>query len=182
MKTSTESKITIAQVIASGHDAKQALHVLALCQHLDCSPDSISLERHDCYGLPVYSADGGEYAVGTDNEAQEAVEKNIADSVWAFNASFILSECGLPLELEDAIRSFQEKECESANDALLALVEKCCATATMEVEDGLPAFAESAISADGRGHFMSSYDGEENEETIDTEDGGRETLFIYRTN
>lgn len=34
-----------------------------------------------------------------------------------------------------------------------------------------------AIRADGRGHFMSSYDGEENEEIVEGE-----TFYIYRIN
>jgi hypothetical protein len=191
---------TIASIIESGHDEENAPAVLALCQHLDCTPDSVSLERHDHYGLPVYSAPGGAYAVGTDEQAQQATEENIKDSVWAFNASFILSECGLPSELEKAIRSFQEKECENANDALLTLVEKCVSANQGGAQKGLPAFAENAISADGRGRFLSSYDGKEREETIHTPEGDEETcpalkafwyasngkqsltFYIYRTN
>lgn len=179
---------TIQSILDAGHDAEQAPAVLALCQHLDCGPDAISLERHDHYGLPVYSA-GGEYAIGTDDEAQSAAEANIREHVWAFNASFILDECCLPDELEEGIRAAQEKQCESANDWLSSLVEKCC-------EGGMKAFAESAISADGRGHFMSSYDGEENEETICASEDAEEndpfytasngaeeiTFYIYRTN
>jgi hypothetical protein len=38
---------------------------------------------------------------------------------------------------------------------------------------GLEGFVEEAVSADGRGHFLSSYDGEENEQ-----DG----FYIYRIN
>lgn len=171
----TKSQFTIAQIIEAGHDAEQAPTVLALCQHLDCQPDDLELQEYDHYGMSVYDAKGGaEYAIGTDAEAQEAAERNIADSVWAFKASFILSECGLPSELEEAIMAFQSDKCEDANEALVALVEKCCGK---PLRTGLEAFAESAISADGRGHFMSSYDGEENEETVNGE-----TFYIYRTN
>jgi hypothetical protein len=180
-----KTQYTIASIIESGHDAENAPAVLALCQHLDCTPDNVSLEHHDHYGLPVYSAPGGEYAVGTNDQAQKAAEENIKDSVWAFNASFILDECGLPNELEKAIRSFQDQECENANDALLALVEKCCTRDnrhSIDGNDGIEAFAESAISADGRGHFLSSYDGEENEQEIEMPEGDSLTLYIYRTN
>lgn len=38
-------------------------------------------------------------------------------------------------------------------------------------------FIQAAISADGRGHFMSSYDGEENEVTVNDQ-----TFYIYRLN
>lgn len=142
--------------------------IMALAQHLDCDPADISEESYDHYGLTLFSAEGNEYAVGTDEEADSACSGNIKDALWAFNASFILSECDLPHELEDAIKAFQEDKCEGANDAILALVEKC---ATLE------SFVQAAISADGRGHFLSSYDGNENEETVNGE-----TFYIYRTN
>jgi hypothetical protein len=137
----------------------QALAKLLLCDPLDIQPLS-----YDYYGLPIFSAEGGEYAIGTDSEADEAVIAYIKDSIWAFNASLILSMCDLPSELEDGIKELQEKKREDANEALLALVEKLC---------GLPFFVTYAVMADGRGHFLSSYDGEEREEG---------EFFIYRTN
>lgn len=140
--------------------------IVALAKYLDCEPSELTECRHDLYGLTVFELGNQEYAIGTDEEADAAAEADIRDSLWAFNASFILSECGLPGELEEAIQAFQESKCESANEAILALVEKCC-------EGGVGAFAEAAVSADGRGHFLSSYDGEENEEG---------DFFIYRVN
>lgn len=149
---------------------KNAMHLQALAQFLSISPDDISELYYDHYGLPHFSADGGEYTVGTDQEADEAAAESIRSSLWAFKASFILCECGLPLELEEAIQSMQEQQCESCNDAIEALVEKCC-------KNGVTEFTESAISADGRGRFLSSYDGEENEETVEGT-----AFYIYRTN
>ncbi len=136
----------------------------ALSSYLECDADELSEESYDHYGLTRYSLGNKEYAIGTDAEADEATQQAVKDSLWAFNASFILSECELPSELEDAIKAFQEDKCESANDAILALVEKCSS-----LED----FTQSAVSADGRGHFLSPYDGNENEH-----DG----FYIYRLN
>jgi hypothetical protein len=164
MKTNT----TIEDITSAGHDEEDAPKVLALCQHLDCTPDDLSKERHDYYGLDVFSYGQSEYAIGTDEEADSAAYQNIHDNAWAFNASFILSECDLPRELEEAIQAMQEKQCESANDAIVAMIEKCSV-----FQD----FVNAAVSADGRGHFLSSYDGEENEETVDGT-----TFYIYRTN
>jgi hypothetical protein len=137
---------------------------IALALHLECSPDELSEERYDHYRLARFSLGSKEYAIGTDREADEAAQEYVKDTVWAFNASFILSECDLPRELESAIKAFQLDKCESSNDALLALVEKCTT-----LED----FTQSAVSADGRGHLLSPYDGNENE------DGD---FFIYRLN
>lgn len=196
----TKSKITLQSILEAGHAPEQAPHVLALCRHLDCGPDGVSAERYDHYGLATYETPQGTYAIGTDEEATQAAIANIRDSVWAFNASFILSECGLPAELEDAITAFQQEKCESANDALLALVEKCCNADQGQcgsVTNGLEAFAESAIQAYGRGHFLSSYDSEENEMELLLSDATEEektafyeasngserlTFYLYRTN
>lgn len=46
--------------------------IFALCQELDVEPSEIDEERHTCYGLKVYSVGRAEYAVGTDEEADEA--------------------------------------------------------------------------------------------------------------
>ena len=100
------------------------------------------------------------YSVYTDNEADEAVKEYIKESVWAFNAEFI---CGYGSPLVPMVKAYQEKECEGANDAILELI--------TDLDD----FVQRAISADGRGHFLSSYDGEENEETVNSE-----TYYIYR--
>lgn len=138
--------------------------ILALASSLGCEPEELTESKWGHYSLTSFEYGSREYAIGTGAEADAACLEYIKDSVWAFRAEFILEECGLPYQLAPAIQAYQNEECEGANDALLSLIEKTC---------GLESFAESAISADGRGHFLSSYDGEENEEG---------DFFIYRTN
>ena len=65
---------------------------------------------------------------------------------------------------EEVFKCLSEK-CESSNDAILSLIK--------DVDH----FVDDAISSDGRGHFMSTYDGCENEEEIN-----KNTYYIYRTN
>jgi hypothetical protein len=129
----------------------------------DCRPLDVEELSYDHYGLRIFKANGSEYAIGTDSEADDACKANIKDSVWAFNPSFIVSECSLPYGTEDAIRALQDK-CEGANEPILAMVKGTC---------GLDSFVESAISADGRGHFLASYDRAESEEN---------GYYIYRIN
>ena len=139
---------------------------IALARQLGCKLSEIEERSWDHYGLKMYEAEGKDWAVGTDEEADEACKQYIEQSVWAFKASFILSHCELPCELEDAIEAFQQEKCEGANDAILALIDKC---------GSLDDFTQEAIRADGRGHFLSSYDGEEQEEEVNG------TLyFIYK--
>ena len=64
---------------------------------------------------------------------------------------------------EKAIKAIQESY-EGANDDLMAL---------LKLKNSLDDLIEDAILSDGRGHFISSYDGEEHE--VDN-------YFIYRLN
>lgn len=130
------------------------------------SIEDIEVESYDIYGLTVYSIDGEEYAIGTDDDADNAALEYIKESVWAFNAEFIADEIGHH-DLLPAIKALNEM-CEDGNDGILALIE---AFTTID------SFVESAISADGRGHFLSSYDGEEIEIEY-----ANEYYYIYRIN
>jgi len=106
-----------------------------------------------------------DYLVLTDEEANEKCAENIKDSLWAFNASFIIDHSKLPYDAIEMVQGYQESKCEGANDTIEALI------------DDIDTFIEDAISADGRGHFINTYDGEENEETVNGE-----TFYIYRIN
>lgn len=141
----------------------------AVAFEADCAPSELD-EESTRYGLSCFSLGSKEWLVGTDEEADAAMVEYCRDTAWAFKADFILSECELPYELEEAIQSFQEEKCESANDAMVALIEKCC-------KGGMEEFAKSAASADGRGHFLSGYDGDENEHTVRWT-----TYYVYRVN
>ena len=117
----------------------------------------------------VEEIDGSEekdgYIVLTDEEADEMAANYIKESLWAFNADFIIQHSKLPYDAKEMIEGYQREKCESANETIEALID--------DIDD----FIADAISADGRGHFMSSYDGNENEETIDGQ-----TFYIYRIN
>lgn len=116
----------------------------------------------------VYEVDGGrEYLVLTDEEADQKTREYIEETVWAFNSDFIISHSEI-LDYDDAsekIISSIQAECENGNEAIKKLI------------DDMEEFVEDAISADGRGHFLSSYDGEENEQEVNGE-----IFYIYRTN
>ena len=133
----------------------------ALAKFLEVKKDDLQKEEYTHYGLDVYSLGKKEYAIGTDKEADEATKEEIKDSAWAFNTSFLANYTDLP---EEVFTCMQDK-CESSNDAVLRLIERS--------EDGFDGFVEKAIFADGRGRFLSGYDGEENEE-------GK--YYIYRIN
>lgn len=102
------------------------------------------------------------YRVLTDKEADETAGKAIEDSLWAFNAQFLAYESDLPIDVFQAL----QHKCEGANDIFRKLIDTTC---------GIDQIVNQAIAADGRGHFLSSYDGEENEQRV-----GDEWFFIYQ--
>ena len=120
-------------------------------------------EIEEGYDSCIFLAQG-EYMVLNEHERNEKVKEYIQETLWAFIPSFLAEETGLP---EEVFRALSEK-CESGNNAILTLVEKTC---------GLDPFVESAIKADGYGHFLASYDGKEGKVTVEGED-----YFIYRIN
>ena len=132
----------------------------ALAAYVECDADEVTESHADALGT-VYEAPGQDWYVLTDDEADSAVVESIRESLWAFNASFLADETGLPQEVFEAL----QPRCEDANEAILRIVEQ---------GDGLEAFASAAVSADGRGHFLAGYDFNEIEL-----DGG---FFAYRIN
>lgn len=155
-----KTQITDAQITEAGHDIENADKVRALCAYLECDPDQLTENSYSHYGLTSYSLGKREYAIGTDAEADKACAEYCKDSAWAFNAGFLAGLTELP---EECFSALSEK-CEAGNDAVVRMIEKTC---------GLEEFVSQAISADGRGHFLSGYDGNENEEG---------DFYIYRTN
>ena len=95
------------------------------------------------------------YMVLTDEEAENKCNEYIWDNLWSFQAKFL--QYYMPLEVQH-IEKIQELY-EDANDILVNLVTN---------KGGLE---RDAKLADGRGHFLASYDGAEEEYS---------NYFIYR--
>ena len=108
-------------------------------------------------------ADGSEFLVLTDEDADAKAYEEIEELLWAFNADFIIDMCGFSGG-EKSLTAMQRESCEDCNEFIKAMIEGTC---------GMDSFVESAIETDGRGHFISGYDGEENEQ---------DEYFIYRVN
>lgn len=108
----------------------------------------------------TYDAAGAEWGVFTDDEAEEGAREYTIDSLWTFNPEFLEHYCPEGVDA-DILRLLQEHD-EDANPALLKLV-----------GDNIDRLINDAIASDGRGYFLSPYDGEEHE-------AGQ--FYIYRTN
>ena len=55
----------------------------------------------------VEDFDNDDYLVLTDEEADEKAADYIKDSLWAFNASFLSSETGYPIEVFESLQDFK---------------------------------------------------------------------------
>lgn len=143
-----ESEIDAARVILQDDGDEDSLRVLALMEFLQCDPSDIS----EGYGDNEYEANGHQWLVLTDDEADERCKESIKESVWAFNASFLTGYGAFQSLDEEDIDRLRGDKCEDINDAFLRMI-----------GDDFDQFAEDAAGADGRGHFLSGYDGEEQE-------------------
>ena len=141
---------------------KTYTNTLTDCQLEDWLEETQSeLEYDDSYNQ--------DYMVLTDSEADEKAEEYIKDSLWAFNASFLSSVTGFTISIFEAIQA--NDKCESNNEAILQLV-----------GDNFDSLVQDAISYDGRGHFLNTYDGNEEEFNCKDYTGENEYLFVYRMN
>ena len=129
-------------------DKTEQEKIEALAKHLNCSIDEAVVSMDD-------------YLVYTDDEADEAVYNYIDESVCFFRSDFIAAHAEVD---EEVIKKLQELH-ENSNKAIRSLIKD------------FDHFVSDAVCADGRGHFLSSYDGEENQQTINGND-----YYIYRSN
>ena len=144
----------------------QELKAQALADFLEISIEDLEIPEDT--ELPFVVLDtGANYAVLTEEQADAKAKEEILNSLWAFNADFVISHCKNCNDMDqwefnsavESLRHAQEECCENANGLVFALI------------DDIDEFVEDAIINDGRGNFISRYDGVENEQ-----DG----FYIYR--
>lgn len=132
--------------------------------------EDIELQRWDHWGLPVINIGGSQdMAIGTDVLADRAVYMEIMESLWAFNTEWLAQHSRRSYEFIHALQARHE----AGNDAIRATIRN------------KKKFVEDAVAADGRGHFLSSWDGSEH--TLDdyfvrVEDLPAEVLRALRIN
>lgn len=156
MKTTTEYKAKLealkAHLIESGEYTAEEAEELSYNDRWEC-----------------FTAWGQEYKVLTDEEADKEARESILESLWAFVPHFIL-------EHTEFYRTSSNRENEAFCEALVELQQRICESANPIIKaliEDLDKFVQDAIDEDGRGHFLSTYDGDE------IESG---EFFIYRIN
>lgn len=110
------------------------------------------------------SSGNSEWVVFSDRDADRSVYEFIKESLWSFRPKFISEMTGY--DNDEVITLLTENEFEDGK--LIEIVEHSC---------GLDNFVNEAIKADGRGHFLSTYDGQETEIRVNGE-----YYYVYRVN
>lgn len=144
----------------------------ALAEVLNLTKEEIEDIQEDGYGEKhLFSVGDKEYLVLTEEEADEKAKEEIERSLWAFNSSFILSHCSTYDRMtnweydsaKEALEKIQGHFAEGVNELIRALI------------SDIDEFVKDAIMEDGRGHFISWYDGNEDEVKINNT-----YYYIYR--
>lgn len=115
------------------------------------------------YGLPVVEIDGKEYAVGKPDEIHNAIVEYCRESIQYFTPEFLAENSKFSDYLFATLQNNEVYESE----------------VYLELIDDLETFAENAQYADGAGHFLSPYDGEEIEICNENEEI---EYYLYRIN
>ena len=137
--------------------------LVALKRHLDCDYADLSDDGENRYTGPGRA----DYLVLTDEEADERTLESLRETAWAFNTAF-LARFIPALRNARAAKAWERMAgdlCEDANDLVLALL-----------GDRADEALGDAMSEDGRGHTLASYDGQQNEEEV-----GGVMFYVYRT-
>lgn len=140
------------------------------CKDNNIDTSTETIEINDIDGAVILSGKE-EYLVFTDAEADDECKERILEDLWAFRASYVIKymkgydKLSLQQEkvLTEAIEKMQEALCESANPIIEAIIQN------------MDNFIQDAIIADGRGHFLASYDNNENEVIYN-----RNIYYVYR--
>lgn len=138
--------------------------VRALAEHLD-EPDLdvISESSYQPHLGMLLEAQGNEYLVLDESDADAAARDDYRRSLWAFNAEFLVEDMPNGVTVY-AIQALQNALYEGASEVFAGML-----------GDNLDSVLDRAIEADGRGHVLSPWDGEEYRVVIEGV-----PYFIYR--
>ena len=146
-------------------DAETAIAIVAAIENVD--PADCDATERQSGGFDV-RCDDREYSVCTDDQATAEAVADVTDSLWAFRSEF-LRDYVPALRDDRALAAFdrmREVLCEDGNELVRAMV-----------GDRFAELMSDAIAADGRGHFLASYDGAERKVTR-----AGQTFYVYRRN
>lgn len=126
--------------------------------------DIIDEPREACFEYkPTGKIYKKRFYVLTDEEADEVTEQNISETLWTFNDWFLAPYLDINKYI---IRRVQKETSEDCNTLFYKI---------LDCEGKFKDFVDKAVSVDGRGTYITGYDGIEREISHKDKD-----FFIYR--
>ena len=112
---------------------------------------ALAVSQEITYSEAQDEISSGNYEVLTEEEAYARASDYIQDTLWAFNQGFVERHSDVAYAIPNHIwKEMASQMCEDFNDVVRAMI---------EAESDLETFINDAISTDGLGHFLNSYDG-----------------------
>lgn len=146
-------------------DQKTLTHLALAWDDITQTPDVMEY-KYGHMGMWCVEYDDCDYAIDTEAVATKAVTEYIRERLWAFRPDFL--ERFAPDGVDaDMIKHMIGDRCEDANDQVTRLV-----------GNRLDDLVDEAISEDGIGHFLNSYDDDYKEVTT----SGGNKLIVVRVN
>ena len=134
-------------------------------QKLDESKAEVD-DNHNHINLFV---DGDEWLILNDEGRNIEVRSYIEDTIEYFNPTFLSRLTGISSNIFTVL---QESQITDTNKTIILLIKATC---------GMDKFVEESIEADGYGHFLSPYDGEETEFSV-MDGWDKINYYAYRVN
>jgi len=155
-------------MIADMFELDTNTRIKILSEYLEEDIEDFEVCDYDAQIIEFYNS---EYLVLTDIEADNRASDVIRDSLFSFHDWFLHGHVKDPNVEVEHIRKVLELY-EDANPILEALI------------GDIEHFVEDAVMSDGRGHFLSGYDGDEEEIEYACPDCGNKKhyVYIYRVN
>ena len=127
----------------------------------------VEAEENDNY-INVF-VDGDEWLIHNDEGRKIDTRSYIEETVEYFNPTFLSRLTGISSNIFTVL---QESQITDTNKTILLLIKATC---------GMDKFVEEAVEADGYGHFLSPYDGEETEFSV-MDGWDKINYYAYRIN
>ena len=104
----------------------------------------------------------------SEEEANSAAYRYVEDTLWAFSFSFLKEWFVIDGDTAGEVHTAIAEKCEDGNEAMKQMV---------NWSENSNDIVSAAIESDGKGHFLSGYDGNEVEFSSEGID-----VLLYRTN
>ena len=104
---------------------------------------------------------GHEWIIGSDEQMQAWCSYEIKRSIWSFRPEYLMNFINEEYKLEPELVEYDNQDLMATLELLVEECEPASPILRAAISENMQDFINSAIRDDGRGHFLSRYNGEE---------------------